>query len=505
MKRLVRDLLSSLSREHLQAVGVLCAGLLLAEINILSSRHYLRIDASREQRYTLTDPTMNLLSALTAPVDVVVLLGSEDPLLVDLRHLLLAYQARSPHLRVKYVDPDRDVAKFLALSRKHDIGAESDQQGGTIADTAILLESERRAWFIRSAQLSEFDAEGRLRLLLEARLTEGLAQIQDSQETSACFVTGHGELSIDDTSPDGLIEVRRRLERGNVRVSKVALDVPEPQEALGSCDALFVVGSGRPWPASHAEALLRAFRKGAQMALFLDPIVDSEGKIARSGLGNLLEAMGLVETPTFIVERSASHRLPTGMGEIFFAEVNTHPITRGLSTEEARTDARVVATFAQALARSSKSSVVPLLQTSPLAVSLEDLNANEATGTTESPLTLAYAGSSKTTAGKAQRFAVMGSSSFLSNTSFRDPALFGNQVLAENTFSWLLERPHLVSVPERPPLSAGLHLTEDSLSELLRYVLIYMPLSAACAGGLVLYRRRKSEDGSHPGGKATES
>lgn len=504
MKRSVTTLLSGLSREHFQAVGVLCAGLLLAEINVLSSRHYLRIDASREQRYTLSDPTKQLLGNLKTPVDVTILLGSEDPLLVDLRHLLTAYQAKSPHLRVKYIDPDRDVAKFLALSRKHDIGAESDPAGGTIADTAILLESEKRAWFIRATQLSEFDAEGRLRLLLEARLTEGLAQVQDSRETSACFVTGHGELSIDDTSPEGLIELRRRLERGNVRVSKVALDVPEPEEALASCDALFVVGSERPWPSPHTGALLGAFQKGAQMALFLDPIVDSEGKIARSGLGELLDAMGIVETPTFILERSAAHRLPTGMGEIFFAEVNTHPITRGLSTEEARTDARVVVTFAQPLARAPKSSIVPLLQTSPEAFSLEDLNANEAPGATESPLTLAYAGSSKTAAGETQRFAVMGSSNFLSNASFRDPALFGNQVLAENTFSWLLERPHLVSVPERPPLSAGLHLTEESLAELLHYVLIYMPLSAACAGGLVLYRRRKSEDGSHPGGKVDE-
>lgn len=505
MRDWVRTLISGVKREHWQALGVLSAGLLLAEINVLSSRHYARIDASVEQRYTLSDPTRKLLRDLKTSVDVVVLLGSEDPLLGDLRHLLTAYQAVSPHLRVKYIDPDRDVAQFLAQSRKHDIGAESDQQGGTFADTAIVLESGKRAWFIRANQLSEFDAEGRLRLRLEARLTEGLAQVQESSETRVCFATGHGELSTDDTSPEGLLEVRRRLERGNVRVEKTALDVPLPEEALLSCDAIFVVGAERPWPNAHMQALLGAFRQGTQMAIFLDPIVDSEGKIAKSGLGELLLAMGVVETPTFILERSAEHRLPAGMGEIFFAEVNTHPITRGLSTAEARTDARVVATFAQPLDRSPTSAVVPLLQTSPQAVSIEDLNANEGPEAGGSPLTLAYAGSSQTMPGKTQRWVVMGSSNFLSNATFRDPALFGNQVLAENAFSWLLERPHLVSVPERPPLAAGLNLTEDSLKALLHYVLIYMPLSAACAGGLVLYRRRKSEAGSHPGGEEKES
>jgi hypothetical protein len=211
--------------------------------------------------------------------------------------------------------------------------------------------------------------------------------------------------------------------------------------------------------------------------------------------------MGVVETPTFILERSPEHRLPAGMGEIFFAQPSTHPITRGLSTEEVRTDARVMATFAQPLTRSPTSSIVPLLQTSADAVSIENLNVLDEASQTGAPLTLAYAGSRQTAAGKTQRWTTMGTSNFLTNATFRDPALYGNQLLAENAFSWLLERPHLVSVPVRPPLAAGLNLTEDSLQELLRYVLIYMPLAAACTGALVLYRRRRSEEGSHPSGE----
>lgn len=494
-----------LTREHWQALGVLCAGLLLAEVNVLSSRHYLRIDASAGQRYTLSEPTRELLAHLQQPVDVFVLLGTEDPLLDELRQLLVAYESISPELRVKYIDPDRDVAEFLALGSEHDLGTKSGPEGETIADTAVFLRSGARSWFIRRSQLSEFDGEGRLRLRLEARITESLAQVQDSKELSLCFVTGHGELSIDDTSEDGLLELRRRLERGNVRVERVPLDVPEPDEEIRSCDAIAVVGPERPWPTSHTEALVRAFRGGAQIALFLDPIVDAEGLITKSGLGALLETLGVDETPHFILERSPEHRLPTGMGEIFFAQTKTHPITRGLSSDETRTDARVVATFAQPLGRTPKSSTLALLETSPNAVAIDNLKSLEDEGESGRPLTLAYAGSLATSDGKVQRWAVMGTSNVLSNASFRDPALFGNQVLAENSFSWLLERPQLVSVPERAPLSAGLNLTEESLGELLRYVLIYMPLSAACTGALVLYRRRRSADGSHPGGEARES
>lgn len=165
--------LTRLTREHFQALGVLCAGLLLAEINVLSSRHYLRVDASAGQRYTLSLPTQELLTRLKEDTDVFVLLGSEDPLLDDLRHLVAAYRSKSRHLNIKYIDPDRDVAEFLALSRRHDVGTEGSANGQTIADTAIFLRQGERHWFIRRSQLSEFDAEGRIRLLLEARLTEG--------------------------------------------------------------------------------------------------------------------------------------------------------------------------------------------------------------------------------------------------------------------------------------------------------------------------------------------
>jgi hypothetical protein len=103
------------------------------------------LDASFAKQYTLSEPTRQLLADLKAPVDVVVLLGSADPLLVDLRHLVTAYQAVCPQLRVKYIDPDRDIAEFLALGRKHDIGAESDHAAGTIADTAVFLQSGARS------------------------------------------------------------------------------------------------------------------------------------------------------------------------------------------------------------------------------------------------------------------------------------------------------------------------------------------------------------------------
>jgi hypothetical protein len=69
----------------------------------------------------------------------------------------------------------------------------------------------------------------------------------------------------------------------------------------------------------------------------------------------------------------------------------------------------------------------------------------------------------------------------------------GNRVFIESALAWLAAKPAIVSVPEKPSHPAGLSLTEESLREVLRYVLVYMPGSALLLGGLILVRRRGAE------------
>src|SRR5690606_19201532 len=91
------------------------------------------------------------------------------------------------------------------------------------------------------------------------------------------------------------------------------------------------------------------------------------------------------------------------------------------------------------------------------------------------------------------RIVVDGAANHLWSRNWRDPALFGTRLLAENILAWLADRPALVSVPERPRFAASLTLTDESLGEIQRYVLIYMPLTAALGGLLILLGRRRSE------------
>src|SRR5690606_25654444 len=159
--------------------------------------------------------------------------------------------------------------------------------------------------------------------------------------TRLSFVSGHGERSIDDAAPEGLLELSRQLVKNNLNVERTPLDVPDPAQALAGCHAVAVVAPARPFSRAQEDALLVAWSRGTSMLLFLDPIVDSDAKIVPSGLARLTAELGVIEGNAFVLERDPQLRLPEGIGETFFARTKIHPITKSLSSSEARLDARL--------------------------------------------------------------------------------------------------------------------------------------------------------------------
>ncbi len=495
---------SSLLTNHVAwgAVGVLCAGVLLSEVNLLSARRFTRIDLSRDRSFTLNEASRSVLADLRTDTQVLVLLSSGDPRLSSVRQLLETYRAESALIRVRYIDPDRDLAEFLALTQKYDIGTDHVSETALVADAALLIRSGSRKWFIRSDRLRP--SEAGLAPVLEAELTEALTRVRGRPEERICFVTGHGEASLDDGAREGLLELRNRLDKSNLRPERVPLDVPDPGRALEGCHAVVVVGPTRPFPKAHEEALLDAHERGAALLLFVDPIVNQEGRLAEVSLNRVAARLGVELMPGFVLEKDPAHRFPSALGEAFFPEVKSHPLTRGLSQPAARTDARVVLSASGPLTLRKGGGATALLTTTDKAEVLTDLgpeSAADKTSESGAPLTLAAA-RVEDGSGVLARSLVVGCSNVLSNASFREPAYYGNRIFTENAFSWVLSRPVTASTTDRSVKHAGIGLDESALSGVLRYVLIYMPLFAASLGGIVLVRRSRKEALSRAKGEA---
>lgn len=492
------------SVKALSAVGVLAAALIAVSANVLVSRFYERWDWTGAGLYTLSDATVETLRSLEEPVDVVVFLSSSDPMTVSVRHMLTAYGAETTQLRPRYVDPDRDPAEFLALQQKYNILAGKTEDGRVVTDASIVIARGDRHWFITSDDMVAYDeADGRARPKLEQSLTEGLRNVLSRDKTKLCFTTGHQEISTEDGGPNGLGELRYRLEKNNYVIEAVDLAAPR-LPALTDCHVVLVVGPEIRVPEKAARHVADYVKAGGNAFVMANPILDEENRIQPTGLDPIGSVAQIAFNSDFLVETSSEARLPSGLGETFFAKPVQHAITGGLIKDGDRVLYRVLFSASQSL-RATGSAPQPLLTTTSDAFALKDIRpfveagkpVEKAAGDPVGPFTIAFASelprpaASKSPHGP--RVVIAGSANLAWSRNWRDSTLLGNRVFVESAVSWLAARPALVSVPEKPAHEVGLGLTEESLSDVFRYVILYMPGAAMVLGAFVLLRRRHTE------------
>jgi ABC-type uncharacterized transport system len=486
------------------ALGVLGAAVLAVNLNVLVARWYKRWDLTADKLYTLSAATLKTLHTLDQPISVVVLLGRADPLAVSVRQMLVQYRAETRQLDVKYVDPDQNPAEFQVLQKELGLLTGRAEDGRVVTDASLVITRGERHWFVTSDELVHYDDQsGKAQPRLEQSLTEGIANVLADAKAKACFSTGHRELSIDDVGPEGLAEVRHRLEKSNFDVS--AVDLGAPGTSLSECTLLVVPGPSVEVDASAAARIVDFIKGGGSAYLLVAPLVGEDKHVQRSGLEAVGALLGVDFGHDFILETDAALRLPRGVGEVFFATPQQHEVTRGLEREGVKIDSRVLVSGAQSLRILPNSPAKALLTSSDKALSVRDLGPLLDSNHKDDPIenaahgayTLAVAAElPKPPGGTAKygpRVVIAGAANLVWGRNYSDSSLYGDRLFSENALSWLSARPALVSVPEKTEHEVGLSLSEGSLGEVLRYVLIYMPGCAAALGVFVMMRRRSFE------------
>ncbi len=492
----------------LAASGVFSATVLVFALNVLAARFTTRWDLTPRGLYSLSAPTVETLRGLDEPIDVLVFLGRSDALTLSVRHLLTAYAAETRQLRTRWVDPERDPAEFLALQRRFGMRAGKTEDGRVVTDAAIVVTRGEARWLLTAEELVSYDPDdGSARPRLEQALTEGIRRVLARERPTVCFTVGHQEARIDDLGPAGLADLSHRLERNNYEVVTVDLTSPRPSRRLQDCRVVALVGPEVPLAAAAARRVGAYLDQGGSLLVAASAMIDDEYRPVPSGLQPLATRVGVVLGNDTVVERAADARLPSGVGERFFARAEEHAITRGLVSDGAAVF-RVMVSVTQSLAPapSPPAGVAPvaLLQTSEQAFAVDDLRpflegrvlaprARDRRG----PLTVAVAAElappSPPARPRASRAVFVGTPTLALAPSFRDAALRGNQLLVESALAWLAAEPALVEVPEKAAVAVGVGLTEASLREVGRYVLLYLPATAALLGVIVLLRRRAEE------------
>ncbi len=488
-------------------VGVAAASFLAIALNVVAARHPKRWDVTVDARFTLSSATRATLHELPDPVQIWVILGANEPLLGSVKPLLVAYQAETSKLDVRYVDPDKDALALEDLRARFHL----DSGRGDTERVMAVVASGARHWFLHVQYLVEVTGadDPRVRPREEQAFTHALRQVTAGEKARLCFTTGHGEPPIGEQSDVGLGALKEILEKDNYVVVDVDTTEPNAFEPFKECGVV-VVAAPRGAFTKEEETRLRTYLlSGGNLLAALGPLgADDRDGFGPSGIELALRPFGIALDGDIVVDPDPSRAIPDAHGAGFFAEAREHPITASLVRGEHRDAPRVLVEFARSLHAvhdGDAAAPYPLLVTTASAFGLATVSGaagfrdtpEKHAGDLDGPLVIAMASERprlSPSAPRGPRVVVTGTSKVMDARNLQDPLpLRGAAIFLENSIAWLAARPAILDVPAKSEIKAGLRMTEASRSEVRRYVVFFMPLAVALLGIAVALRRRSTE------------
>jgi len=445
-------------------LSVALAILLAVLVNALAARFPVRRDFSRARAHSLSPKTCHVLRRLDQPIAVTALVETDFELFQEIRALLRASAAEGAMLRIRFVDPDRDLSAARALARRH----------GLTEANVLVLERDGRAAVIDARKMMDYDywplVEGRAKVRAAFRgeqlLTAAILGLDQSAPPLVGVTAGHGEGDLNQFGPSGYSRLGLTLRRDALRTVKLDPDAAIPE----GCGAVVVLGPARPFPAIAVEALRRFLDRGGRALILLEP-----GR--RSGLEGLLEAWGVrVGSGTIAApDRVGRELLVTGFADhpatvrlrnlacTFFDPRPVEPRGSEPGADRAWRATVLAAGPENGWLENDPDQVPPRFDPEsdragaiPLAVAVEeDIPAGLKPGR------------------PAARLVVVGDADFVANGALTG----GNEDLFMGALNWLLEREHLAAVSPKVPDEIRLDL--DRRQRRLLFLIVGVGFSGA--------------------------
>jgi ABC-type uncharacterized transport system involved in gliding motility auxiliary subunit len=160
---------------------------ILSLINVIANKHNREYDLTDTGVFTLSEQTLNILSALDEPVQVIGFFQAGDPALRLARDYLERYSQHTDLLSYEFHDPTIEPALARSLE---------------LASYGALV-------FVSGTNKHEVTG------IDEQSITSGLIRVTNDTPRAVYFITGHGEHRIDDGGPEGYDTLRQGLEWEN--------------------------------------------------------------------------------------------------------------------------------------------------------------------------------------------------------------------------------------------------------------------------------------------------
>ena len=487
----VRDELAALVRRRRLEIALETAGIIGVVIALvyMAVLYPLRFDLTEERRFSLSEPTVEMLKRLERPVHVVFF---HDPMMRETVELYELIARQTSRITVEFFDPMLQPAQARLF-------------GVNFAGTAVM-ESEGRRLQVNGG--SEVD------------IANGILRVSQAAIQRVCFLDGHGEPDpfsleshdhLEGTASHshglgaryvlherhGMAKARHALETLNYAVEKVSL--LRGGDSLAGCAVLVVAGPKVSLLPAEVAAV-RAFLGNGGNALFmLDPFV-------QTGLESVVEEYGIRVDDDIVIDE-ASH-FWADVSSPAVSDYNRHQITRDLPLTFFP-GARSLSPTAR---RPDGTSVLPLVNSSKNSwgqrnrTRVEFDNGRDMPGPTtlmtvalRRPVTADSADAIRlgrddgtravAPVGVTQRsrIAVIGDSDFATNSFFH---IMGNGTLFVNTVSYLAGQENLIGLKPRTHDLPRVNLTNRQMKGMFFLSVLLMPGLLAFIGTAVWWRQR---------------
>lgn len=277
-------------------VSVISVLVILALINFLGVRYSWRADLTDGQLLTLSPASQEVVENLQQPVELVLFAQIPNP---TEKELLDNYRRFNSDFTYRYVDPTVEPQLAQELN-----AVNGDEAFLRVEDPT----GERTVAVQRPAPQEP---------ITERSLTNKLAQLGQTEASTAYFLQGHGEYDISGARA-GYFEAATRLQEQNYTVEP--LNLGETETIPSDADVLIIGRVQQPLFDSEVDAIEDYLNAGGSVFLLVDPQ-------AETGLESLLSQWGVVLEDAIVIDTSSGRLAGLGPATALVESYGDHPIT----------------------------------------------------------------------------------------------------------------------------------------------------------------------------------
>lgn len=435
------------SNVTIQVIVVLA---IIAMLAFISTRRHFRWDWTSSHLYSLAPQTKMVLDNLKKDVKVIAFFKSVEQR--NARDVLDEYHYRSSHFKYQFVDPD----EHPEIARQYGI-----RSYGTLA-----VECGPKRELVKK--------------LTESNLTNAIIKVTRNKEKVIYFLTGHGEHSITDASPEGYKNAVDAIEKENYIVKE--LNLARRKSIPDSCTALVIAGPKSNFLPGELDSIKAYLDKGGKVFLMADPDhpkdLDDFAAKFRVKLGD-----------DMVIDIS-------GVGQLFGAGPGMPLVTSYDHNNPITKDFNVMTFYPLAcsvipMKDKDGYTITELLKTSRNSWAEMDYSSGKVKfdegRDIKGPVSIGVV-VQKNYGKKKMVLVIFGDSDFAKNGYFKNR---GNSNLFQNTISYLAEEEDLISIRPKEIQDRRLTMSQADVKGLFYLVVIAIPLLVIIIGTVIYIRRNR--------------